>query len=141
MMKFFIVCALIALFKEALTYPKGAPTSACLSMTPKHGEHLPQSSASPVEIVVTQTQVRPGDSVTVQIESIDPTFQFKGFMIQARRADATNEAVGTMAVADKNSKVIDCNGPTTITHIDRELKNSATVIWTAPEMNGNVQFQ
>lgn len=136
----FILFASIAIIQEASAYPTGAPSSACGTMTPRHGDHLPKVSASPVNIVLSKTNVQPGETITVRLESIDPNFQFKGFMIQSR-AVGSNDLVGTMTPVDKHSKVVDCSGPTTATHADRDLKNSVTLEWTAPGAADNVQMQ
>lgn len=141
MKNIFIVCALVLVFKEVTSTPTGAPVSVCHSMTPNHGNHQAQATEAPVKINLSKTFVNSGETLTVRVESIDPNYQFKGFMVQAKKANGSSEPVGIMEPADKLSKIIDCDGPTTATHLNPEFKNSMTFLWTAPEMTGNVQFQ
>lgn len=123
------------------SFPDGAPVSACNTQTPRHGLNNAQTSASPIRIVLSQNRIRPGQTINIRIESISSTFQFRGFMIQPRNVVAPNNLVGTMDTNGEDSQVIDCSGPTTGTHVDRELKTSVSVNWTAPQMTGGIRIQ
>lgn len=137
-----LVCLLIiASFASTLAFPNGAPESICFTKLPDHGS-LPQTSASPVRIVVSRNRVRPGDTIFIRIESINPAFEFRGFMMQTRNVVAPNSALGTVVQnTAAGYQVINCSGPTTATHIDAAPRNTQTITWTAPQFTGGIRAQ
>lgn len=135
---FLIVIVLIA---AALAFPDGAPESVCTTKLPDHGS-LPQLSASPVRVLVSRNRIRPGDTITITIESINPAFQFRGFMLQTRNVVAPNNALGTVVQnAAAGYQIVSCSGPTTATHVNSSPRNVQTITWTAPQFTGGVRAQ
>jgi hypothetical protein len=135
-----IVFFVVAIAALTSSYPTGAPPSACENLIPRHGNHQPQTSAPPVRIVFSQDKIRPGQTIEVKVEGIESDYAFKGFVIQARNVE-TNKLVGTMEPEDGNSHVLDCNGSTSVTQSNIELKNLVSVKWTAPATAGDVKIQ
>lgn len=140
MKKIFLLLSLIVLADRAFTFPDGAPTAACFTMSPNHGPNSPQSGSPQVQMVISSTRIRPGDTITIRIERTG-SFQFRGFMIQPRTVAAPSNPIGTMAAGDANGRIINCSGQTTGTHTNRELKTLAIVHWTAPNTSTGVRLQ
>lgn len=124
------------------SFPNGVPSLACFLQSPSHGREEPQTSPAPIRIVLSQRRIRPGQTINIRIEGIDPNYQFRGFFIQPRNVVSPNSLVGTMDTNnDGVSQITDCSGPTTATHVDPELKKSVSVNWTAPQFVGGVRIQ
>lgn len=136
-----VVFITFALTSSVLSSPGGAPITACNTQTPNHRTNVPQTTSPPVRIVLSQTSVRPGQTVNIRVEGISSGYQFRGFMIQPRNVVAPNNLVGIMDTNGADSQIINCSGQTTATHVDRELKSSVSVNWTAPQMIGGVRIQ
>jgi hypothetical protein len=79
---------LIATAASVLAYPTGAPDIACNTMFPDHGG-APETSPAPVRITLSSNRVRPGQTITITIESTTGGFQFRGFMLQTRADSRT----------------------------------------------------
>lgn len=141
MKKIFLVFVLIALAGQSLAFPDGAPVAACFFLSPQHGANQPQGGQPQVRMVISNTRIRPGDTITIRIESTAGNFQFRGFLIQPRRIAAPSMPIGVMAAANADAQVINCSGQTTGTHTNRELKSLAIVHWTAPANNVGVRMQ
>lgn len=135
----FIIFSLSA--STLLAYPDGAPTSACQSLVPDH--YAPsEDSSSPVRVVLSNLKIKPGDTITVRIESIEKNFQFMGFIVQPRSVANTNSIIGTMKSGGSDTQIINCSGLTTATHTNNKMKSFVTTTWTAPtDFTGGVQFQ
>lgn len=131
---------LIALAGESLAFPDGAPVAACFTLSPNHGVNQPQGGQPQVRMVISNTRIRPGDTITIRIESTG-NFQFRGFLIQPRTIAAPSNPTGVMAAGNADAQVINCSGLTTGTHTHRELKSLAIVHWTAPASNVGVRMQ
>lgn len=141
MKQFFFILGVLSIASLATSSPNGAPLAACNTQMPNHGLNVAQTSASPIRIVLSQTRIRPGQTINIRIENISSIFQFRGFMIQPRNVVAPNNLVGTMNTNGDDSQIINCSGQTTATHVNRELKSSVSVNWTAPQMVGGVRIQ
>ena len=78
---FMVFCII---FKTGECYPKGAPMSQCIPMTPNHGVSA-QSGSSPYTIKTANPYYVPGENVRVSIESSSD--KIKGYLIQAQAWD------------------------------------------------------
>lgn len=141
MKKIFFALALLALAERAPAYPDGAPVAACFTMTPNHGTGQPQTSQPQVQMAISSTSIRPGETVTIRIASTSPNFLFRGFLIQPRSVAAPSNPIGTMTTSGGDARVINCSGLTTVTHANSELKSVVVVQWTAPAANAGVRMQ
>lgn len=76
-------------------YSAGAPPEVCGDLTPQH--HVAaQSSASPYILQVSNSQIRSGQAVNVEITGRSAGDTIKGFFVVAR--DSANNAVGQFQV-------------------------------------------
>lgn len=141
MKKVFLIFALLVLVKNISAFPDGAPVAACFTLSPMHGGGQPQSGQPQVRMVISNTRIRPGQTISIRLESTNPNFQFRGFILQPRTVSAPNQPSGTMAAADANGRVINCSGLTTGTHTNREFKSAVVLNWTAPSTNVGVRLQ
>ncbi|XP_023013906.2 reelin domain-containing protein 1 [Leptinotarsa decemlineata] len=121
------------------SFPDGAPVDACVKPRPNqpyHGQARQQSpQTNPFQILQSAAEYGPGAQITVTIQG---SANFKGFFIQARDV-ATNEWIGDW-VETPNTKVhSECSA---ITHGDPRAKQSATLVWQAPQNSrgGQVYF-
>lgn len=141
MLNFACIFVLIVSLSATLAFPDGAPESVCTTKLPNHGS-LPQISAAPVRILLSRSSIRPGDTITITIESINPSFVFRGFMLQPRNVVSPNNALGTVVPnSAAGYQIVNCSGPTTATHINNSPRNVQTVTWTAPQFTGGVRAQ
>lgn len=138
MKNFALICAFIATVQHVIALPSGAPTAACFTLTPMHGDNQPQTSPAPVTIEIGNTAIRPGDTITVRLVA-NGSFSFRGFIVQARNVVAPNSPIGTMIAGDL-SQAIDCSGFTTVTHINNLDKTAVEFQWTAPPANAGVRL-
>lgn len=136
-MKIFLIIALVAV-QYATALPGGAPTAACFTLSPMHGVNQPQTSPAPVTIEVERTSIRPGDTITIRLVA-NADFNFRGFIVQARNVVSPNSPIGTMTAGDL-SRVIDCTGQTTVTHVNNEPKSVVEFQWTAPPASAGVRL-
>lgn len=135
-----IICFLIiASVAATLAFPDGAPESVCTTKFPDHG-FPPLASFPPVRILLSRNRIRPGDTITITIESINPAFMFRGFMLQPRNVVAPNSALGTV-LAGAGYQTVNCGGPTTATHVNNAPRNVQTITWTAPQFTGGIRAQ
>jgi len=132
-------------------HPTGAPDrpSICASMKPGH-VNTPQKLPPPFTIEMSKDTYYPGDKITVTIKG-KGSFRFKGFLIQARRADFRRnqtepigrweEQAGTKAICrDGNG-----NGLTHTDGVDGSdsPKNQLQLKWVAPNKvtKGHLEFR
>merc|ERR1711997_3872 len=109
-------------------WSSGAPSSACRSMKPGHGNSI-QTSPSPISVTLSSDNVSQGNSVTLYLTGKNGV-QFKGFLIHA--FDSNNNIVGTFNPSP-NSKCLSCGGYcSSITHKNAEPKSQIVSSWTAP---------
>ncbi|KAL1481281.1 hypothetical protein MTO96_015718 [Rhipicephalus appendiculatus] len=98
----FFVAVLLVLLRGALPYHTGAPQGACNNMVPGHGS----VSETPADSFSLMAQKQPDQSVKVTL-----TGTFKGFLIQARKADDVDTMVpGKFVVEGNSSHTADCGG-------------------------------
>uniref|UniRef100_A0A2C9LHA0 Reelin domain-containing protein n=1 Tax=Biomphalaria glabrata TaxID=6526 RepID=A0A2C9LHA0_BIOGL len=143
----FLMCMSIV-----ICYPDGLNVdTACNTMVPNHGTSA-QSSQSPYKIQLASSSYTPGVPVSVTIYSTSA--QFKGFMIQARKADGTQsdgyftvitgtiQACSNKALVQSNSNAkasltFNWNPPSTAVGditFKATFVQSKTVFWTNTEI-------
>jgi hypothetical protein len=113
-------------------------TSACFSMTPEHGNSVPQTSVAKIQIVPHQIKINRGQDVKVSLQRTSNN-SFRGFFVQARNIN-NNEIVGSFVSRDHN--VISCYSPSsTAIHRNPSAKENQMLIWKAPKhFSGYVRF-
>lgn len=129
----FAVClALPAVF----AFPDGAPTAACTTLVPLHGNQL--NFELPLELMLSSQTLNSGSMLYLGLRSLNGTmfgdFQYRGFMVQARIQDGTNRVVGFFETSPGVRHVI-C--PTlypesTVTHTAHHDRSFVQVNWRAP---------
>lgn len=134
-----IVSVLVVLKNPGCSgYSRGAPPSACVSLTPKHRNHRPQTSPPLHKVEVFQQDGK----VNVLIPN-SPEFQ--GFVLQARSNNDRDKIVqGTFKDEQDVSKTVDCSGGSknTLTHMNPKAKQSIATVWTpAPGTDEEVIFR
>lgn len=137
MMSKLFVLLLAVSATSVLSFPVGAPETVCNTMFPEHGG-VPQTTPAPVRILVSNNRVRPGQTVTFTIESTSGTF--RGFMLQTRLEAIAGRPIGTF-LPGAGYSIVNCEGPTTTTHVDNSDKTRQTFTWTAPQITGGVRAQ
>jgi len=112
-------------------HPKGAPTSVCHDLTPKHMLAGKQSSPSPFTLT---THAINASHIHFTIEGSDE-HSFRGFIIQARRVNASHEAIGKFVADDEDAHTINCfsQAENTITHSNRKDKKKVSATWVVPK--------
>uniref|UniRef100_A0ABM0LW11 Ferric-chelate reductase 1-like n=1 Tax=Saccoglossus kowalevskii TaxID=10224 RepID=A0ABM0LW11_SACKO len=141
-----LIWMLSVLLLEVQGYPSGAPSSTCENMTPSHGVDA-QGSVAPYAVTADSNSYQPNDVITVTIEKTGST-GFKGFILQARRADSSvTTPIGTFQnpSTTTNAKLMDCFSvaDNTFTHSDASAltHDSLSVEWVAPaQAQGNIEF-
>lgn len=123
----------------ALAFPDGAPTQACQTLTPLHGNSLPFDV--PAQLQFSTTTVNAGGMIYVSVvaNSDDPVFgnfQFRGFMAQVRIEDGTGRVVGTFEPGP-GVRHVDCSSfgsgaTSTVTHTNHADKSILNMNWRAP---------
>ncbi|XP_046558230.1 putative ferric-chelate reductase 1 [Haliotis rubra] len=142
-----IVLLVLVFAREARAYSNGAGTSSCASLEPSHTTTA-QTTDSPFVVLTSKTTYTAGETIQVTLEGRCGE-QFKGFLIQARRADPTvdnNELIGEFTSVDASTSQQRCNnGDATqrgLTHTNSNLKSSLTLQWTAPTpATGHIIFR
>lgn len=131
---------------SVLATPQGAPPAACEGLIPFHDGNLPQRSTPPYEISIVQEIIN--RSYLVTIRAINPSFTFKGTIIQARNASAPEsyETFGTfqrVVPADTDLQAVTClENNDTATHTDNSEKSQVQIRWnTPPTGSGAVVFR
>jgi hypothetical protein len=143
-MKAAVLFALTLFSLSASGFRFGAPPAACNTMYPGHN-HVSQTSPSPVRILFSKTRVKPDEMVEVTIESINPNFNFRGFMMQMRVDDFFGQPIGTFS-DDHDFDVwhyfsMECDGRSSASHIRSDLKNVMKMLWKAPSVPARVRAQ
>lgn len=119
-----------------LAFPDGAPTAACQTLIPLHGNELPFDI--PVEVIFSTTTVPAGGLLNLQLRSIPDTvfgdFFFRGFMVQARVEDGTERVVGFFETGPGVRHVLcpQFYPESTVTHTIHNDKNLVSINWRAP---------
>lgn len=122
----------------------GAPASRCVSLMPGHQGNVSQEFPSPYEIIVSESVIGNGKSLTVEIRSDEPGRTFSGFMLQARTTADPYVLDGSFAVASETPfNFVNCEGiRSTVTNSNNVRRESMVFKWTAPqEYVGKIKFQ
>jgi len=108
--------------------PFGAPTAACVAMTPMHNT-TPQASPPPYVLNVARLSA---DTLSVSID-LTTGAGFKGFLIQARR-DGSTMPIGTFeGTLPADTKFLQCSAAAdSVTHSINSVKNGVTFTWRSP---------
>ncbi|XP_038050413.1 putative defense protein 2 [Patiria miniata] len=149
-----LAIALLCLVPAVLCYTNGPPVSSnadlCTDMLPdghNGGVSLASDQANPPYTITTSaTEYAAGGAVQVTITG-SASDQFKGFFIQARRADPARNndvAIGTFSRIPGNTQLLVCHNVANSAwgHSNSEARTSATATWTAPGLDeGPVEFR
>jgi hypothetical protein len=123
--------------KAALSFYNGAPSAACVTLIPTHGDVFPVPI--PVAMDLQTTNVRAGYPMSISIRSLPDTifgdFFYRGFIIQARTT--AGETVGTWDITTGARHVVcpQFQAGSTITHTGNADRQLQTFIWRAPAYN------
>ncbi|XP_059169379.1 putative defense protein [Physella acuta] len=133
-----ILLALAVWVGPGSCYPNGQGVdSSCATLVPGHGV-TPQASTPPYYLTITPTSYTPDQPVTVTLGGNPNTF--KGFMIQARRADGLSSELLGYFSTDMGTRQA-CNGRALV-HSDNSSKANKTFNWIPPKYSvGNVVFR
>lgn len=114
-------------------YVKGAPIDSCTTLTPIHATSA-QNTTSPYSLLLKASSITPGATVALTIEGP----QFRGFMAQARKHYSKDTTpYGVFHSLPEISRTIFCTYQnSTVTHVDKEIKQGITLEWTAPAEPG-----
>nr|XP_045588274.1 putative defense protein 3 [Procambarus clarkii] len=124
------VCVVTAsLAGMSLGYPTGAPLAACDTLLPQHN-----SSDVPITNDAFYITVEATSDTELRVTINTTDVQFKGFIL------AADDPTGAFTPVDDNAQVLDCPDQPTVTHTNRELKNSITVLWEREEGLSEVNF-
>ncbi|XP_046358005.1 putative ferric-chelate reductase 1 [Haliotis rufescens] len=140
-----VTVLLSCLFARTLGYSFGAVEMACPSMFPLgHHGTAPQTVSSPFIIKVSDTSYYEKKKITVTLES-RCNHMFKGFLIQARRADPRydqTEFIGTFTPVMMTQGVCGPSGNSALTHSNNQTKTSLDFVWQAPAgLNDHIVFR
>lgn len=135
-----LVFLLLHMAPNANGHGTGAPVSRCDSMLPGHSGSTQQESAAPFNV---SRELQPDNTVKVTLTGTNP---FKGFFIQARRADDQEALVpGMFTVSDESViQTLNCEDKqsSAVTHQDKSEKSEIVVFWTPPsDWDGEVVFR
>lgn len=124
--------------KIVLSYSNGAGSEACEDLQPQHGPFGPTEGESPVEVLFESDVVTAGQLIELHLNSRDPGFLYRGFMIQARVVDPESNVpgrvVGTFELT-AGVQYVQC--PTlppnsVVTQTTNTDRNSIQLLWRAP---------
>ncbi|XP_077500451.1 putative ferric-chelate reductase 1 homolog isoform X2 [Amblyomma americanum] len=133
----FFLAVLLVLLGTAVPYHTGAPQGACDAMVPGHG--APSESGADSYQLTAEKQ--PDQTVRVTL-----TGTFKGFLIQARKADDVDSLVPGKFVPVDNATTatLSCLGDeaAALTHTDGDVKSQVKATWIPPaNWAGEVVFR
>ncbi|XP_026115796.1 putative defense protein 3 [Carassius auratus] len=135
----FFGLVILQVLTSVLSYPSGAPTSACVDMMPRHGGVQPKPNPAPYTIHPSSTTFQTGKPITVVIKGPD----YSGVLLEAR-SGSDSKAIGTWQTPPTNTKFLACSGNQqgAITHANTNIKNNSTVYtWIPPATAKNVIFK
>jgi len=130
------------------TYPNGAPSSQCRSLSPSHSENTAQQSPSPYIIKIDKTSVKGGQPVRVTLTSPSQNVPFAGFIALGQKFSSTygdfDSSSGTMKVpavgaGEKSpTKTLSCHSvkDSGLTHSSKTPKTIVEFDWIAPNEDG-----
>lgn len=128
--------------KAVLSFPDGAPTAACETLTPVHGINQPRPEEMPVDVLLESNVIREGEYLSVALRVRNDTmfgaFLFRGFIIQARINDpdmnVAGRVVGSFELTE-GVKHVACPQFTpnsVVTHTSNNDKGYIRLLWRAP---------
>ena len=140
-MKIAIFIAIIASLQSVLSFSTGAPAVACSDLRPNHQPNIPQTGPPPFSVLVSSSNIQPGQTVSILIDS---TVEFRGFLVQPRVVGAVPiQSPGTF-MSSPTSQNLGCHGGVmnSATHITNGVRTSQTIVWSAPtNFSGRIRFQ
>jgi len=129
--------------KAVLSFYNGAPTAACTTLVPTHGDIFPVPI--PVAMDLQTNNIRAGYPMSVSIRSLPGTifgdFFYRGFIMQARIADTSlplaSRVVGTWDITTgaRHAVCPEFQTGSTLTHVTNNDRQLQTFIWRAPAYN------
>ncbi|KAK2192234.1 hypothetical protein NP493_36g03013 [Ridgeia piscesae] len=130
-----VMFALLAIIPATSGHGGGAPKSACVKMSPSHGEDVKaQSDSNPYTLKVDGHDISKGGTLKVCVTGR----QFKGILLQMR-AEGSETPVGTFngtrGTLANDTKLMTCTADgDTVTHSKPTNKTSPTCFyWKAPD--------
>jgi hypothetical protein len=91
------------------SYPTGAPPTICSTMSPHHHNASPQKSSPPFTVTAGKLSVAPGSTLKLKLTSTTGA-PFKGFLLQARKPEGSDSAIGEFTLLPNLTKPITCAG-------------------------------
>ncbi|XP_050400195.2 putative ferric-chelate reductase 1 isoform X2 [Patella vulgata] len=119
-------------------YSSGAGPGACSELKPAHDNLDTQTSISPFAVIPSKTNYTASDKITVTLQA-RCGYKFKGFLIQARRADNSTvrtEVVGTFDTQTNTKQLCTGTNSDALTHANAAEKTSLDLTWNAPSTPG-----
>lgn len=140
MMTTTLALGLVLLASRVNGHGTGAPLTRCDSMLPGHAGSSVQQSPAPYNL---SRELQQDNTVKVTLTGSSP---FKGFFIQARRADDQDTLVpGAFTVSDDALvQTLNCEDKqsSAVTHQEKSEKSQIVVTWTPPsDWDGEVVFR
>ncbi|ODM96841.1 putative defense protein 3 [Orchesella cincta] len=133
-----LALTLLCTISTVNAFGSGAPEGVCVSMLPGH-RALPSPDTFPYKVVLSKQTVTSEESVDITITSLSGEREFKGFILQVRKA-GEEKAYGEFKVdsGDETTQTLDCfeTSRNAITHASNVPKKSVKVEWVAPEEEG-----
>ncbi|XP_038050415.1 putative ferric-chelate reductase 1 [Patiria miniata] len=145
---------LLCLVPTVFGYSAGPPVGSsnptlCTNMIPTgHNggvSNATDQNSPPYTITATASEYTPGGSLTVTIAGTGGN-QFKGFFIQARRADPARDndvAIGTFSNQTANTQLLMCHtvANSAWAHSNNDARSTIVGTWTAPAQDeGPLRF-
>lgn len=129
---------------SAFAFPDGAPTAACQTLVPQHGNQL--NFDLPLEVTLSTTTLNAGSLLTLGLQALNGTvfgdFVYRGFMVQARVEDGTGRVVGFFETGP-GVRHVDCPmfyPQSTVTHTIHNDKAFTSINWRAPAQVGGSPY-
>ncbi|KAM9324039.1 putative defense protein 3 [Gastrophryne carolinensis] len=125
-----LLLVLMTFITISVSFPTGAPISACQTMMPGHVGIYPQPNPAPYIIKINSSVYQTGRPIEVQIVGS----AYKGILLQARTFKQ-NTLFGEWLQPPNNTKILACPGNPVgaITHANTNIKDqSTTYLWMPP---------
>ncbi|XP_007245213.3 putative ferric-chelate reductase 1 [Astyanax mexicanus] len=115
-----------------LAFPNGLVTPACERMIPNHVVDS-MSTPAPFSVISNSSSYVAGQQITVTLQANETGF-FKGFLLQARAADAGVGPIGTFSVTGTEAQLLNCSTvASAVSHTSNVNKTTIQATWTAPD--------
>ncbi|XP_060594887.1 putative ferric-chelate reductase 1 isoform X2 [Ruditapes philippinarum] len=137
-----IIYALLCILHHCSSYPTGAPLVACQEMRPYHPPTT-TSGTPPFAINLTETVYKPGSEIKGTIYS-PKGFLFRGFLIQARKADNSEMTPFGEFIVSGSDTHTNCGNANKqgLTHTSNSNKTEIDFTWKAPmTFQGDLHFK